>query len=207
MDVQLARQYHAKLQELLNELRDAESIGERAPTVQRMENLNRSLYTVHSGAAQHIEEALRKLKYPELAVVRAAHATIAQQLHILGRTIDGHPEAHFVRSGTERIFARPVHGDELRSAVERGRLFDEQHNLYLHAFEADPHVEELLLELDAATLRPALSRLGFPGADAILIFRTRAIPSVVAPLESIPSMRVAKLRTGIPVSVLKHRIL
>lgn len=206
MDVQLARQYHRKLQELYREIEQQASAEKRKATAERMHNIATPLYMVHSGAAQHIEEALRELGRPQEPAVNAARATIRTYLDILERTIESHPEKHFVLFGSERVFAKPVVGDELRSAIERGRLFHEDHTPFVHAFVVQPEVERMFLEADMQTLRPVLERLGFRDAEAILFFRTKAVPSLVAPLEQIPSLHIAKLRAGIPVSAIKHRV-
>jgi hypothetical protein len=207
MDVKLARQYHTRLSELLSQLRVAKSVLERAPIAERMLNINSPLHIVHTGAAQHIEEALRGLKYPDTPMVNASLATLERQLSVLADVINSHREPHFTLLGRERFFARPVQGDELRSAVERGRLIHERHEPYLLAFEVTPAVESTLLKIEPETLLPVLERMGFGRPEALLVFRTKAVPRVVAPVESIPSLRVAKLRSGVPVTILKHRVL
>jgi hypothetical protein len=207
MDVHTAQHYHDELRKLFSALQQAHTVQAREPIVIRMQNLAQALYVVNSNAVLHIEEALRKLKYPELAIVGASHATIATHLRRVQESIHEHQEPHFVLLGQERILAKPVVGDELRSLVEKGRLFHEDHRKYVSVFDAPDHIADTFIDIDVQTLRPALERLGFPHAEAIVFFRTKAVPSLVAPIEQIPSLRLCTLRSGVPITVLKHRSL
>lgn len=207
MDVNLAKEYHKRLAELFSELQVTDNILAREPIVLRMQNVVTPLFVVHSGAAQHISEALAKLNQPDLAIVNASHHTINQGLQQIFDTIQQHTEQQFVIYGDERVFAKPVAMLELNSLKEKERLFDEEHNLFVHALDAPENVQETLLRLDTNTLRPVLQRLGFPHTDALVFFRTKAQPSIGKPIESMPSLKICKLRSGIPVSVMRHRVL
>lgn len=206
MDVALAREYHKSLATMLSQLQLARTPQERAPIVQRMHNLVEPLYTVHSGAAQHMDEALRKLKYAQQPIVNAALHTVQHALQQIHHRIHAYEETHFVHHGPLRLFVRPVVADELRSIVEKNRLFDELHSRYVHAFAAPPAVEEALLEMHPSLLRPALQRLGFTESDALLFFQTTALPRVAHPVERIPSLTLCKFPSGIHISAVKHRV-
>jgi hypothetical protein len=207
MDVSLARQYHKKLAELFGELQLAQTVGEREPIVMRMQNIVGPLYVVHSGAGQHMEEALRKLKYPDLAVVNAAHHTINSSLQQLYEAIEQQREPHFLMHGEPRLYMKPVVEPELRSLVEKNRLFHSDHRPFIDVLEASEEVEDVFSTVESETLRPVLARLGFPDAQALLFFRSHALPNLSRPVEAIPSLKLARIRSGIPISVVKHRVL
>ncbi len=206
MDVALARQYQKRLAELVNDLAKADHQA-RAGILLRMRNLIIPLYPVHSGAALAFEEAMAQLKHPAAPVANAALRTMQEALLQLQERIQAHADAHFVLQGPERIFAKPVAEDELRSFVEKGRLMHENHDPFVLALAVEGNLERVMLRADRELLEPVFMRMGFPNPEAVLFFKTRSIPSVLHPHEEIPSMRIAKLRSGIPVTVLKHRIL
>ena len=56
-----------------------------------MHNVLFPLHVVDTHAAQHVQEALAKLKHPELAIVNSARQTIADALVRFRTTIDAHP--------------------------------------------------------------------------------------------------------------------
>lgn len=204
----LAREQEKKLRNLLGELHAAQSVSARQGIAVRMGNLTPPLYIVSSEAGQHIEEALKKLKYQDRAVVNASLATIADALGTIRRVIDEHPHEHFAQlSSRPRLFAKPVSADELRSVVEKGRVLHESHGPFVFAIDAPAHVENVLLTADSQTLRPVLQRMGFPSTDALVFFTARHHPLLVKPAENLASINLAKLRSGSPTQVVRHRVL
>lgn len=202
MDRIAAQEYHKKLCSLFAELQDATTPELRAPVLARMHNILFPLYVVDTHAAQHMTEAMHKLKHPDLAIVNAAHATIAEALTRFEDTITKHPDEPFVVFGeNERLFARPVLRDELEGFRAHGRLFAPGHAPYVQAIDSPKHVERVLRSADPSVLIEALERVGFPRAEAIAFFTTRAHPKIGKPAEKIPSMTICTMRAGIPVQL------
>jgi hypothetical protein len=173
-----------------------------------MHELAQPLYVVNSRAAQHIEEALRKLKYPDVPVVNAALSTIRQSIEQFSATIKTHGSNNFLLRGPERFFAKPVAELELRSLVEKKRLFDEEHHPFVFAIGAEePHIQQTLLRARPEDLKPVLARMGFAHADALLFFKTQAVPALGKPAENLPLLSLYKFRSGAPLTVVKHRVL
>ena len=208
MHIALARAYVKKLEGLLLDLEDQHTPQERFPLVLRMQDLVQPLYIVNSGAAQHIEEALRKLKYPDAPVVNAALATIRQSLQKFTQSIQTHGSNNFLLRGPQRTFVKPVAELELRSLVEKKRLFDHEHNPFVMALGAEERpVEKALLEARGDELKTVLHRMGFAHTDALIFFQTDAVPALGKPTENVPSLSIYKFRSGAPVHILKHRVL
>lgn len=202
MDRIAAQEYHKKLCELFTELQQATTPELRAPVLARMHNLLFPLYVVDTHAAQHMSEAFYKLKHSEEPLVNAAHSTITEALARFQQAIQEHPDEPFVVFGdTERLFARPVQREELEGFRTHGRLFAPNHERYAQAIDAPKHVERVLRTADPAVLIEALERIGFPRADAIAFFTTRAHPKLGKPAEKIPSMTLCTMRAGIPVQL------
>jgi hypothetical protein len=207
MDIQAAQQYLKTLQTLSSQLQQAETVDKRLSVAFKMQNVTAPLYVVDTHACQHIDESLRKLKYPDLAVVMAAQSTITSALDRLSQRIASHNEPHFVMHAAERYFMRPMSAMELRSAIEKNRLLDRDHAPFIHAFDAPEHVQEVFMESDMRTLTPVLSRLQFGEAEALVVFKTKVAPKLGVPYERIPSLTMCTLRSGIPVTVVRHRAL
>lgn len=203
----LGRQYHKSMSQLLSELQEKNSPAERVAVGKRISNMLPQMYVVNSKACQEISEALAQLNRPQLPIVNASLRTIQDSLQKLHDSINIHPQEQFVAFGQERFFARPVREQELFGLLHHERLWDEQHSPYIYAFDAPPEVASVLFKTDVQTLKPVLERLGFPLADSLVFFKTRAQPSLGKPTENIPSLRIVKLRSGIPVQVIKRRAL
>jgi len=204
MDRIAAQEYHKKLCSLFTELQEATTPELRAPILARMHNILFPLYVVNTHAAQHLTEAMHKLKYPELAIVNSAHSTIAEALARFEQTIAQHPDEPFVIFGdNERLFARPATREEVEGIRAHGRLFAPEHAPYLSAIDAPKNVERVLRTADKATLREALERVGFPRPEAIAFFTTRAHPKLGKPAERIPSMTICTMRAGIPAQLVR----
>jgi hypothetical protein len=206
MEKSTALQYHKTLGELLGELQQATTPELRAPIIARMYNTLFPMHVVDTHAAQHIEESLAKLKHPDMAVVNAANETIASSLQRFREAIDTHPDEPFVVFGEgDRLFVKPAAADEVASLKARGRLLGENHERYIRAIEATPAVERVFRSVDRSTLGPALSRLGFPDANNLVFFTTRAHPKLGVPAARMPSVTVCTLRGGVPVRVVRER--
>ena len=95
----------------------------------------------------------------------------------------------------------------VRSLVEKNRLFEHDHRPYVRVLEVGAPLDEVFTSVEAQTLRPVLHRMGFPQAQALVFFRTHALPSTSVPAENLPSVRITKLRSGVPITVVKHRVL
>ena len=207
MDKLAAAQYRKTLAELLAEIEGATTPELRAPVVARMHNVLFPLHVVDTHAAQHIQEALIKLKHPDEALVNAARQTISEALLRFEATINAHPEEPFVIFGeSERLFMKPVALAELNSLRERSRLIGEQHEPYILAIDSTPAIERVFRNADAETLIPALQRLGFPNTEALVFFRTRAQPKLGKPSLGMPSVKICTLRGGVPVTFVRERI-
>lgn len=208
MDRDAALQYHKTLGELLSELQEATTPDLRGPIVARMHNVLFPMHVVDTHAAQHIQEALAKLKHPDVALVNAAQRTISDSLKRFQSAIAAHPDEPFVRYGeTDRLFVKPVALQELQSLKEHSRLLGAQHEPYVLVIEANANVDKVFRALDHATLAPALQRLGFPHIEALAFFRTRAHPKIGKPAQSMPSLKVCTMRGGIPVTLVAERVL
>ena len=204
MDRIAAQEYHKRLCELFTELQQATTPELRAPILARMHNTLFPLYVVDTHAAQHMSEALYKLKHPELAIVNAAHTTLAEALSRFEQTIKDHPDEPFVVYGDdERTFARPVSHEELEGLRTHGRLLTQDYTPYVYAIDATRNVERVLRNADPTILLPVLERLGFTKAEAIAFFSTRAHPKVGKPAEQMPSITMCTMRAGIPVQLVR----
>ncbi len=204
MDRIAAQEYHKKLCELFNELQQATTPELRAPILARMHNVLFPLFVVDTHAAQHMTEAMNKLKYPDLPIVNAAHSTIGEALARFEQAIKDHPDEPFVVYGDdERVFARPVSRAELEGFKAHGRLFAHDNGPYVNAIDATKKVERVLREADPSVLIPVLERLGFTPAEAVAFFTTRAHPKIGKPAENIPSMTLCTMRAGIPVQLVR----
>jgi hypothetical protein len=180
----------------------------RTPIVARMHNVLFPVHVVDTYAAQHIQEALAKLKHPDIALVNAAHRTIGDSLKRFQSAIAAHPDEPFVHYGeTDRLFVKPVAMQELQSLKEHSRLLGAQHEPYVLVIEANASVDKVFRALGHETLAPALQRLGFPHSDALAFFRTRAHPKLGKPAESIPSLKICTMRGGVPVTLVAQRVL
>lgn len=206
MDKRMAKQYHKQLVSLIADLHKRKPQDRFDVATSRVFNTAQPLYIVDSHAVQHIEEAARKLKYLDIAVQRAALATMERAAERLAFTIANHPTENFMIRGPERVFARPVMIDELRSLVEKGRLIHETHQPFVSVLDAPTKVERVLLEADTRDLSPAFSRMGFE-PEALVFFTANHHPVLGVASENIPSLKICTLRSGTPIKVLKHRLL
>jgi hypothetical protein len=207
MHTSLAQQYHKTLAELFSQLQVADSPSEREALLTRMHNFIPQLYVVDAHAAQHMDEAIRSMRHDSVPVTRAALHTMNNSLQRLYDTVHLHQEDQFVMLGPRKVFVKPMGEAELRSLVEKSRLLNSDHGPFLHALAAEPHVIEVFREADPQTLRPVMQRMGFPEQQALVFFSTHAVPSLVTPVEGVPSLKMARIRNGVQATLLHHRIL